>query len=179
MSYYGTTINESPVIAGIAAADMEKTAFLAVKFDGEGKIAVADEKGKNVLGLLPAEQEDIKAGGTVTVQVKDMGLWKASAAFNAGDELTTTADGKAAKAESGDFITAIALEKAESDGDIVKVQIVKAGYAGGGAAGAATATVKKLSDLSDVEGTDSTSEGYVLKFTSGKWQPGEDQKQGE
>lgn len=131
MSYYGTTINESPVIAGIAAADMGKTAFLAAGFDGEGKIAVANTKGANVLGLLPAEQEDIKAGNTVTVQVKDMGLWKAGAAVAAGDELTTDENGKAVKAKSGDFITAIALEAANADGDVIKVQIVKAGYATG------------------------------------------------
>ena len=38
MSYFGTTINDSATIVGAAAAALENNAFLAAKFDSNGKI---------------------------------------------------------------------------------------------------------------------------------------------
>lgn len=128
MNYYGTTINDSPTIAGIAAADLSDAEFLAVKFDASGKIVKASTAGENVLGLLGAEEGNRSAGDTVSVQIKECGLWKASAAIAAGAELATTADGKCATATGGQFITAIALEAASAANEVIKVQIVKAGY---------------------------------------------------
>ena len=128
MSYFGTTINDSATIVGAAAATLENNAFLAAKFDSNGKIAVADTKGENAVGLFLAAEEGIKAGEDVTVQIKECGLWKAGEAVKAGDELTTDANGKAIKATAGNFITAIALEAANAADDVIKVQIVKAGY---------------------------------------------------
>ncbi|MCD8308899.1 MAG: DUF2190 family protein [Clostridia bacterium] len=128
MAFIGTTINDSPVIAGTATAAFTSAEFLAVKFDSDGGIVKADTAGENVLGLLPAEQGDIEAGNTVTVQIKECGLWKAGAAVAAGDELTTDANGKCTTAASGNFILAIALEAATAADEVIKVQIVKAGY---------------------------------------------------
>ena len=71
MSYFGTTINDSATIVGAAAAALANNAFLAAKFDSNGKIAVAGTKGENVIGLFPAEEQEIKAGEDVTVQIKD------------------------------------------------------------------------------------------------------------
>ena len=54
-----------------------------------------------------------------------MGCWRGIAV---GDELTANADGKAVKAAESNFITAVALSKATAAGDVIKVQIIKAGY---------------------------------------------------
>lgn len=128
MSYYGTTINDSPVIAGEPATALSSAEFLAVKFDSNGKIVKASIAGENVLGLLGAEDGNRKAGDTVSVQIKECGLWKAGAAVAAGAELATDANGKAVTATSGTFILAIALEAASAADEVIKVQIVKAGY---------------------------------------------------
>lgn len=129
MSYYGTTINDTPTIVGAAAADLAEVAFLAAKYDADGNIAVADTKGEIAIGLIPAEQQDIKQGEDITVQIKECGLWKTGEAVAAGDALTTSAEGKAVKASTGEFITAIALEAASAADEVIKVQIAKAGYA--------------------------------------------------
>lgn len=128
MTYTGTTINDSPVIAGTAAAELENAEFTAVKFDADGAITKATEAGEAALGLLPAEEGNKTAGETVTVQIKDIGYWKTGAAVAAGDLLATTAEGKAAKATSGQFALAIALEAAAAADAVIKVQLVKAGY---------------------------------------------------
>ena len=67
MSYYGNTINDSPVIVGKATAALSGAEFLAVKFDANGGIVKASTAGEAVLGLLPAEQGNVAAGDDVTV----------------------------------------------------------------------------------------------------------------
>lgn len=129
MSFYGTTVNDTPTIVGIAATDLKNVAFLAAKFNTDGDIAVADTKGEIAIGLIPAEQQEISMGEDITVQIKECGLWKAGEAVAAGDPLTTDAEGKAVKASAGEFITAIALESASASDEVIKVQIAKAGYA--------------------------------------------------
>lgn len=127
--YIGTSINESPVIAGIAAADIADGAMLAVSMDAEGIKTVATAGGI-AAGLLIAEADDkIAKGDTVTVQIKDIGLWKAGAAVAAGDLLTPDAAGKATKAASGNFVLAQAMEAATAADQVIHVQIIKAGYA--------------------------------------------------
>lgn len=127
--YIGTSINESPVIAGIAAADIADGAMLAVSMDAEGIKTVATAGGI-AAGLLIAETDDkIAKGDTVTVQIKDIGLWKAGAAVAAGDLLTPDAAGKATKAASGNFVLAQAMEAATAADQVIHVQIIKAGYA--------------------------------------------------
>ena len=61
MSYYGNTINDSPVIVGNATAALSGAEFLAVKFDANGGIVKASTAGEAVLGLLPAEQGNVAA----------------------------------------------------------------------------------------------------------------------
>ncbi len=127
--YIGTSINESPVIAGIAAADIADGAMLAVSMDADGIKTVATAGGV-ATGLLIAETDDkIAKGGTVTVQIKDIGLWKTGAAVAAGDLLTPDAAGKATKAASGNFVLAQAMEAATAADQVIRVQIIKAGYA--------------------------------------------------
>ena len=127
--YIGTSINESPVIAGIAAADIVDGAMLAVSMDADGIKTVATA-GDVAVGLLIAETDDkIAQGDTVTVQIKDIGLWKAGAAVAAGDLLTPDAAGKATKATSGNFVLAQAMEATTAADQVIRVQIIKAGYA--------------------------------------------------
>lgn len=128
MEYFGLGINQSATISMEAAADIENARFLAVKFDEDGKAAVCGS-GENAIGLLLVENDEkVLKGSAITVQVKDMGRWIASTEIKAGDELTSDAEGKAVVAESGNFITAIALCGATNAGDVIQVQIVKAGY---------------------------------------------------
>lgn len=128
MSYIGTSINESPVIAKQAGVKILDGAFLAVALNTEGNVTLATA-GVNALGVLPAETpETVDKDGTLTIQIKDIGLWKAGGVINAGAEITSNADGKAVVAVSGNFITAIALEAAEAADQVIRVQICKAGY---------------------------------------------------
>lgn len=124
MNYFGTAINESPVIAVKAGEVMKEPQFLAVTADG--KLAKA---GVNAIGIITADCEDtVAVGDDLTVQIKDIGIWLSGGAITAGAELTSDADGKAVAATSGSFITAVALSEATKAGQRVSVQIVKAGY---------------------------------------------------
>lgn len=125
--FISTGINDSPVITGKATNAIENGAFLAAKFDANGCIVLAGA-GENALGLLIATTpENVAAGEDVTVQIKDVGLWKTGDAVAAGAELTSDANGAAVTAAAGNYVTAIALEAAAASGQVIKVQIVKSG----------------------------------------------------
>ena len=128
MSYLSTTINESSVIAGEAAAAIDAGAFHAVKFDTAGKFVLAGA-GEAAIGILTAETDDkVSTGDVVTVQIKDIGMWVAGAAIAAGDLLSCDANGKAVKSAEGKFILATALQSG-STGQAILVQICKSGFA--------------------------------------------------
>lgn len=126
-TYFGASINDSPTIVIPAKEKIENVQGIALAIsDGQLTKPTA---GANVIGLsLFTNDETVEAGDDITVQVKDIGKWVAGGAIAVGDELTTDANGKAVKATDGNFITAVALSKASADGDVIKVQIVKAGY---------------------------------------------------
>lgn len=126
-TYLGTSINESPTIVLPAKEKIEGAQGIALAIsDGQLTKSTA---GANVIGLsLFTNDETVEAGDDITVQVKDIGKWVAGEEIAVGDELTTNADGKAVKAAEGNFITAVALSKATAAGDVIKIQIVKAGY---------------------------------------------------
>lgn len=126
--YIGTSINESPVIAAQAGEAITDGALCAVTMDADG-VKIAATAGGVAVGLLIPETDDVAAGDTVTVQVKDMGLWKTGAAVAAGDLLATDAAGKATKAAAGNFVLAQALEAATAADQVIHVQIIKAGSA--------------------------------------------------
>lgn len=126
-TYFGTQINESPTIVLPAGAELTGVQCSALAIQ-DGKL-VKPAKGANVIGIALRTMDDtIKAGEDVTVQIKDIGKWKAGGAIAVGDELTTDANGTAVKAEAGDFVTAIALTSAEEAGTLVQMQIIKAGH---------------------------------------------------
>ena len=125
MNYISTPINDSAVIAFPAAKDIEG-AFVAVEVTSSG-VQLPATAGAVAMGLLVPE-EDIKAGDTVTVQIKDMGKWTTGAEIEVGDPLTTDTSGKCVKATEGDFILGFALEAAASADATINVQITKSGY---------------------------------------------------
>uniref|UniRef100_UPI004025474C capsid cement protein n=1 Tax=Lachnospira sp. TaxID=2049031 RepID=UPI004025474C len=126
-TYFGTSINESPTVVFPAKEKIEGAQGIALVIDG-GELT-KPTAGANVIGLsLFTNDETVEAGDDITVQVKDIGKWIAGEAVEAGDELATDAEGKAVKATSGSFITAVALSGATAKGDVIGVQIIKAGY---------------------------------------------------
>lgn len=124
MRYIGTTINSSPTITGRAADALQDSGFLAAKFDADGKITKAGA-GDAVLGLVLPDQGNM-VDGEVTVQVKDIGLWRAGEAFAAGTLLASDAGGKAVEAQDGDAVVAMAIDAAKAVDAVVSVQIIKA-----------------------------------------------------
>lgn len=98
--YFGTSINESPTIVLEAGKDIEGAQGIALAIKN-GK-AEKPTAGANVIGLsLFTNDEKVKAGDDVDIQVKDIGKWIAGEAVAVGDELTTNAEGKAVKAAAG------------------------------------------------------------------------------
>lgn len=125
--YHGTGINDSATIVAKASADITGGAFLAAMLTADG-IAVA-KAGEAAIGIMIPETDSPKAGEDVNIQVKDIGLAMVGAAVNAGDLLASDASGKLVKAEKGDFIIAAALATTAASGQVISVQIIKAGYA--------------------------------------------------
>ena len=123
-TYFGTSINESPTIIMEAGAKLEDVQGIALAITA-GKLA-KPSAGANVIGLsLFTNDENVEAGGSLTVQVKDIGKWVAGEAIAVGDELATD---KAVKATDGAFIVGIALSAAAKAGTVVSVQLTKSGY---------------------------------------------------
>ena len=128
-SYNGTVINESPTIIDTAGADITSGPFTALAYNESGTLVTANAS-TVPFGITVAETEDkVPSGEDVTIQVKEIGAWKAGAAFARGCALASDANGCAIKATTGKFILAFALDEATAAGQIVRVQIVKAGYA--------------------------------------------------
>lgn len=151
--YTSTGINDSPTIVGKATSAIVGGAFIAAKFDANGGIVLAGA-GENAIGLMLATTPDsVVAGEDVNIQIKDIGFWKTGAAVNPGAELTSDAAGKAVTAAVGNFVTAIALEKANGADEIIKVQIVKYGAK-------PASTLNDLTDVTIAEPVDT----QVLKY---------------
>lgn len=126
MSYVGTVINDSPVIALTAAEAIENAAFKAVKLNENGNAVIASE-GDAPIGIITAEFDNVSKGDDITVQIKDIGFAIAGEAITAGQEVACGTDGKIKTAASGNFIIGFALETAEID-SVTRVQITKSGY---------------------------------------------------
>ena len=127
--FIGTSINESAVISAKAGAAISNGAMLAAAMGSTGTVSVVGTAGAEAVGLIiPETDAAVAAGDDVTVQVKDIGLWIAGAAVNAGAMLMSDAAGKAVTATAGKFILAQALEAASAAGQVIHVQIIKAGY---------------------------------------------------
>ena len=141
--YIGATINESPVIAGVAGAAITAGAGKAVKRDGTGKIVLCSVAGELAEGILLLDTQDsISADEEVTVQIKAIGQAIAGAQIPAGAEVTTNANGKlvpavaatfsvsgdAATVATKNYVLGYAKTAAGGDGAIFEVDIRKSGY---------------------------------------------------
>jgi len=143
--FISTGINDTPTIVGKAGIPLVNAALHAAKFNAQGEIVPA-AAGDNAVGLfVPTTPDVVAAGADVNVQIKDIGLWVTGAAVLAGAEVASNAAGQAITAAANAFIVGIALETATAAGQIIKVQIVKAGYKNGGAVAPLT-----LAGLTDV-----------------------------
>ena len=123
MVYMATSINESPVIVDKAGVELADVRGRAVKFDENGAIALC-AAGEPALGVgIMTNDEGIKAGEDVHIQIKDIGLVYAGEAIKKGAELAAGADGVMVPASSG-AVCAIALEAAEAAGTYIKARLV-------------------------------------------------------
>lgn len=123
MTYLATSINESPVIVDKAGADIADVRGKAVKY-ADGKIVLAGA-GEAAIGVgIMTNDEAIKAGADVDIQIKDIGLVCAGAAFAKGTELASDKDGKFVAAASGNYVVAIALDEAVAAGNYIKARLV-------------------------------------------------------
>lgn len=127
ITYNQTTINPSPTIVLEAGEDISNSYAKAVMIT-DGKAVVATE-GVNAIGIiLLTEEQEIKKGDSFTVQIKEIGLWRAGEAIPYGTEVACGNNGLAVVAKTGNFITGVALGEAEGEGEYIPVQIIKAGY---------------------------------------------------
>lgn len=129
MVYTATNINNSATIVaqtGTTVTTPVDVRGKAVKYDSSGNVVLASTVGEIIVGIaILTNDETVKAGDDVHIQVKDIGVALAGSAIAVGDELTADADGKVKKATDGDFVIATALESAGADGKYIRVQITK------------------------------------------------------
>ncbi|HIS61474.1 MAG TPA: DUF2190 family protein [Candidatus Scybalomonas excrementigallinarum] len=130
--YEYATINTSSTITAESGGELGDVRGKAVKFvDGKVQMPGAGEDSIGI--VLLSESENVKTGNTVTIQVKDIGKWKAGAAVGVGDLLTSDAEGLCQKATEGQYVLARALSAATAKNDLVTIQIINAGYLKAGA----------------------------------------------
>ena len=126
-TYFGTSINESPIIVLPVSEKLENARGIALSVQ-DGAV-VKPTAGAHVIGISLIETDEIvEKGGDVDIQIKDVGKWVAGEALTIGTELATNAEGKAVAAKAGDFIVGMALSNATKAGTWIQVQISKAGY---------------------------------------------------
>lgn len=115
--YIGSSISSSPVIAGVAGAEITKGAGKAVKFDSSGKIVLCDSAGEAAVGILIMQTADLVAvGDSVTVQISGRGQAVASGTIEAGSQLAVTASGTMAKAAATNNVVGMALSAGAANG---------------------------------------------------------------
>lgn len=121
MNYLATSINESPVIVGTANSAIEDVRGHAVKFNATGNVVLCGA-GDTPLGIgimTMGDEGAVAAGEEFTIQHKDIGYVCAGAAFVAGANLSTDANGAFITTASSAPVVAIALEAAGAAGQYV------------------------------------------------------------
>ena len=127
MAFIGTTINASPTIAVVAGAEITAGAGKAVKLNENGQAVLCSAAGESAFGILIMQTPDaVKAGESVTVQIKDIGLAVAGGTIAAGACVTVDNAGQLTAAADGHYVLGQALEAATA-GNFVHVQIAKGG----------------------------------------------------
>lgn len=119
--YMTNGINDSATIAVEAAADMKEVGGKAAKYDKNGLLALCSTTGEKCLGVITIDNDvEIKKGDAVTVQINRMGVALLGGTVKAGDELAADTTGAFVKAETGNYVRAIA-KKAGSEGSVIPV----------------------------------------------------------
>lgn len=94
-----------------------------------GKAILPATAGDVPMGIvLLSNSEPIAEGTRLDIQIKDIGYWKAGAAIEMGDLLAVDTEGLCQKATTGQFVYARALNGATQKNDIIKIQIINAGF---------------------------------------------------
>lgn len=122
MNYLATSINESPVIVGTAAAAITDVRGHAVKFNASGQVVLCSA-GDTPLGIgimTMGDQGAIAQGEEFTIQHKDIGLVAAGGAIAAGANLSVGANGVFVTTSGEATVVAIALEAAAAAGKYIK-----------------------------------------------------------
>lgn len=129
MNYFGASINQTPTVAEQAGESIKNGAFLIVKYDNNGNVAICDTEGELATGVLLTETtKELVPGEDVTIQIKEIGLVKAGSAIKKGREVMTDSKGRAVPAASGKFVLGYAMQEAAAENDIIQVDIRKSGY---------------------------------------------------
>ena len=125
-SYEYTGINTSPTITFPAGEELSEVHAKAVKLTEDG--LVLPGAGEEAVGIvLITEDETYQKGEDITIQVKDIGLWKAGAELPAGTLLAVDAEGFCQEAAAGQWVLGRALTSAQAKGDVIRVQLIHAG----------------------------------------------------
>lgn len=125
MQFMSNGINQSPTIAAPASVAMTEPGGKAVKLNADGAAVLCSTAGEAVIGIVTIDNDnDVKAGETVSIQVKDNGVAKIGAAVAVGAELAVNASGLFVTATTGQYVRAIALEKGAAANDIIRVMMV-------------------------------------------------------
>lgn len=121
MAYFGASINEQPVLAELAGAQIESGAGKAVKYDTDGNVVLAGADEAICGVLIMQTEETVLAGDIVTVQFKDIGIVAAGGEIKKGDALSVDANGAFVKASDGEAV-ARALENG-TEGTFIRAHI--------------------------------------------------------
>lgn len=103
----------------LAGADLSAAQFRFVEFTS-GNVTRCNAAGERALGVL---QNNPKSGAAADVVLTGITKVVASAAIAQGALITTTNDGKAVTAASGNTVNGRALEAATADGQLITAQI--------------------------------------------------------
>ena len=133
-NFNGVQINPSPTLVEVAGADIADCRNRIMKYDENGKVALATAGTDIPLGIAIIEagynditgQESGKVvkGDDVDIQIKEMGVVIAGVEIKKGQEISSGADGLAAVAASGDYVLGIAVSNA-TVGGFLRIQIAK------------------------------------------------------
>ncbi len=134
VNYNGMQMNPSATIVDEAAAKVEDARCKIFAYDSNGKLALATDGSKPLVGIATievgvnditgADSGMVDAGDDIDIQIKDIGFVVAGGTIAKGDEITSDANGEATKAATGDYVIGIALNAVEKGG-FAKIQISK------------------------------------------------------
>ncbi len=125
--YLNAFIYESSTIAEKAGDNLVSAAYKAVMYDSAGNVVIAD-KGDTAIGVVLGNCLDsVNKGDNLNILIKDVGLIEAGGVIAKGDAVSVNDKGQAVKAETGSFVFGFAFSSAKTEGELIQIQINKAG----------------------------------------------------